>query len=91
MVLDGVQAVVTSNVDGTLAAVDVVHAPSAAVREKAVDDAIHYFGAVRRDTRVMQRQGRWGLSMLTDPCGRPVAATPSSSPSPKPRRSAPAK
>ena len=72
MDFDGVQAVVTSNLDSSLASVEIVTAPDEASRRKAVDDAIHYFGPVRRDTRVTTRQSRWGLSTLTDPCGRPV-------------------
>jgi hypothetical protein len=73
MDFDGVQAVVTSNSDASLAGVEIVKAPDAATRAKAIDDAIHFFGPVRRDTRVMTRQSRWGLATLTDPCGRPVA------------------
>jgi hypothetical protein len=80
MEIDGVQAVVTSNIDNSLASVEIVKAPDAATRANAVDDAIHYFGPVKRDARVITRQGRWwGLPTLTDPCGRPVA----------PQRSAP--
>ncbi|MBV8332287.1 MAG: hypothetical protein JO192_06080 [Candidatus Eremiobacteraeota bacterium] len=73
MDFDGVEAVVTSNVDASLASVDVVHAPDAASRAKAIDDAIHYFGPVRRDNRVTLRQSRWLVATLSDPCGRPVA------------------
>jgi hypothetical protein len=73
MDFDGAQVVVTSNVDTSLASVEIVKAPNAAVRSRAVDDAIHVFGAVRRDARVMTRQSKWGLTTLTDPCGRPVA------------------
>lgn len=73
MDFDGVEAVVTSNADTTLASVEIVKAPDAVSRARAIDDAIHYFGPVRRDTRVMTRQSRWGLATLTDPCGRPVA------------------
>jgi hypothetical protein len=76
MEFDGAEVVVTSNVDTTLASVEIVKAPSAAARERAVDDAIHRFGPVRRDTRVMTRQSKWGLTTLTDPCGRPVAPSP---------------
>ena len=73
---DGVGAVITSNADGTLASVDIIKAANAAARAKAVDDAVHYFGPVHRDTRVMVRQSKWGLSVLTDSCGRPVEAPP---------------
>lgn len=73
MEFDGAEVVVTSNVDTSLASVEIVKAPSASTRSRAVDDAIHSFGPVRRDTRVMTRQSKWGLTTLTDPCGRPVA------------------
>ncbi|HEY1977187.1 MAG TPA: hypothetical protein VGG89_11600 [Candidatus Baltobacteraceae bacterium] len=73
MEFDGAEVVVTSNVDSSLASVEIVKAPNAEARSRAVDDAIHSFGAVRRDTRVVTRQSKWGLSTLTDPCGRPVA------------------
>lgn len=73
MEIDGAELVVTSNVDTSLASVEIVKAPNAAARSRAVDDAIHSFGSVRRDTRVMTRQSKWGLTTLTDPCGRPVA------------------
>ncbi|HXF35352.1 MAG TPA: hypothetical protein VN603_12335 [Candidatus Acidoferrales bacterium] len=73
MDFDGAEVVVTSNVDTSLASVEIVKAPNAAARSRAVDDAIHAFGPVKRDTRVMTRQSKWGLTTLTDPCGRPVA------------------
>ena len=79
--VDGAQAVITSNADGSLASVEIVKAPDAATRVKAIDDATHYFGPVRRDTRVVARQSRWGLTTYTDPCGRPV---PSVTPTPRP-------
>jgi len=73
MEFDGAELVVTSNVDTSLASVEIVKAPNAEARLRSVDDAIHSFGPVRRGTRVMARQSKWGLSTLTDPCGRPVA------------------
>jgi hypothetical protein len=73
MDFDNAEVVVTSNVDGTLASVEIVKAPNAEVRSRAVDDAIHAFGPVKRDIRVMTRNSKWGLTTLTDPCGRPVA------------------
>jgi hypothetical protein len=72
MEIDGAQIVVTSNIDTSLASVEIVKAPTAAARGRAVDDAIHLFGPVRRDTRVIARQSKWGLTTLTDPCGRPT-------------------
>jgi hypothetical protein len=72
MDLDGMQVVVTSNLDNSLASVEVVKAPSSAARARAVDDAIHLFGPLRRDTRVIARQSKWGLTTLTDLCGRPT-------------------
>ena len=73
MDFDGAEVVVTSNVDTSLASVEIVKAPNPAARSRAVDDAIHAFGPVKRDTRIMTRQSKWGLTTLTDPCGRPVA------------------
>jgi hypothetical protein len=75
MVIDGAQVVVTSNVDQTLASVEIVTAPDRASAARAVDDAVHEFGPVRRDSHVEVRQSKWGLSTMTDPCGRPVPAT----------------
>jgi hypothetical protein len=73
-VIDGVQVVVTSNIDQSLASVEIVKAPDPAAAARAVDDAIHEFGPVRRDNNVEMRQSKWGLSTMTDPCGRPVPA-----------------
>jgi hypothetical protein len=72
MVIDGVEVVVTSNIDQTLASVEIVKAPDRTAAARAVDDAIHEFGPVRRDSHVEVRQSKWGLSTITDPCGRPV-------------------
>ncbi|HKE37240.1 MAG TPA: hypothetical protein VKB39_07405, partial [Candidatus Baltobacteraceae bacterium] len=58
MEFDNAEVVVTSNVDGTLASVEIVKAPNAEARSRAVDDAIHAFGAVKRDTRVMTRNSK---------------------------------
>ena len=72
IVIDGVQVVVTSNIDQSLASVEIVNAPDRAAASRAVDDAVHEFGPVRRDSHVEVRQSKWGLSTVTDPCGRPV-------------------
>jgi hypothetical protein len=73
-IIDGAQVVVTSNVDQSLASVEIVKAPDRATAARAVDDAVHQFGPLRRDSHVVLRQSKWGLSTLTDPCGRPVPA-----------------
>jgi hypothetical protein len=74
MTIDGAQVVVTSNIDASLASVGIVKAPDPAAAARAVDDAIHEFGPVRRDSHVEVRQSKWGLSTMTDRCGRPVPA-----------------
>jgi hypothetical protein len=72
MTVDGAEIVVTANVNGSLASVEIVNEPNHATGTRAVDDAVHAFGPVRRDSRVVARQSKWGLATLTDPCGRPV-------------------
>ena len=74
MVVDGAEVVVTSNIDQSLASVEIVNAPDRTAAARAVDDAVHEFGPVRRDSRVEVRQSKWGLSTMTDRCGRPVPA-----------------
>ena len=76
MTIDDVEVVVTSNINQSLASVEIVGgAPDRAAAARAVDDAIHEFGPVRRDGHVVVRQSKWGLSTMTDPCGRPVPAS----------------
>ncbi len=72
MTVDGAEIVVTANVDGSLASVEIVNEPNLAAGTRAIDDAVHAFGPVRRDSHVVARQSKWGLATLTDPCGRPV-------------------
>ncbi|MDE2482217.1 MAG: hypothetical protein KGN02_08500 [bacterium] len=80
--LDGAQLVVQSNLDGSAASIVVVRAPNDDVRTKAFQDAVKFFGEPHPDTRTQLRQYKWGLTQMTDMCGRPVIGSPSPSPSP---------
>ena len=82
--VDGADVVVSSNADASLASVRVVEAPDAATREAAVTDVERFFGPVRRDARVIARPNKWGLTTLTDACGRPAGPT-----TPAPQRTTP--
>ena len=78
--IDGSDLVVQANADRTLASILIVRAPDDDARAKAFEDARKAFGDPHPDTRTQSRQFKWGLTQLTDMCGRPVM--PSSSPSP---------
>lgn len=80
--LDGAELVVQANLDGTAASIVIVRSPNDDVRAKAFQDAVKFFGEPHPDTRTMTRQYKWGLTQLTDMCGRPVIGSPSPSPSP---------
>ncbi len=82
LTLDGAKLVVQANLDATPAAIVVVNAPSDDVRAKAFQDAVKIFGVPRPDERTQVRQFKWGLTQLTDMCGRPVIGSPLPSPSP---------
>ncbi|MGA8532939.1 MAG: hypothetical protein WB615_02385 [Candidatus Tumulicola sp.] len=76
--LDGVELVVNANADSSLASVRVIEARSLAARNKVLGTVYRAFGTVRGDSDVVARQSKWGLTTLTDPCGRPVGvASPS--------------
>lgn len=81
--LDGADLVVQANLDGTAASITVVKSPDDDVRTKAFQDAVKFFGTPRPDTRTQTRQYKWGLTQLTDMCGRPVIGSPSPAPSPQ--------
>ncbi len=78
--LDGATLVLHVNADAKLGTVEVASAPDAAQRAAALADIEKTFGQPHPDNRVMQRPGKWGLSVLTDPCGHVVTATPLFSP-----------
>ncbi len=71
--LDGADVIAQANVDGTVALITVVRAPSDDVRVKAFQDARKAFGDPKPDTRTETRQYKWGMIQVTDMCGRPVS------------------
>ncbi|MGA7572178.1 MAG: hypothetical protein WCA80_15330 [Candidatus Aquilonibacter sp.] len=75
--LDGAELVIQANADGTPASIVVVRAPSDDVRVKAFQDARKDFGDPKPDPRTQVREYKDGLTQLTDLCGRPVMASPS--------------
>ncbi len=72
--VDGAQVLVTSNADASLASARVLSATDLAAAGKAVAQVTREFGPMRTDTRVVERPNKWGLTTLTDPCGRPLPA-----------------
>ena len=79
--LDNVDMMLQANIDGTTAAITILHAPDADAQDKAVEEARKLFGAPHPDTRTMTHQSKWGIVEITDPCGRPVnAPSPAASP-----------
>jgi hypothetical protein len=77
---DGADVVVAGNVDATVGSIQVVDAPSAAAKAKALDDAYRNFGKPRPDTRVVQHANKWGLTTYTDLCGHLVRSTNNAEP-----------
>jgi hypothetical protein len=73
--LDGADVIVVANIDGSLASV-VANAPGLSARMQALDDVRKEFGQAHRDTRVITRQGKWGIVVLTDACGHPAGTMP---------------
>ncbi|MGR4065087.1 MAG: hypothetical protein ACLQPV_06530 [Vulcanimicrobiaceae bacterium] len=78
--LDGTTLVLHANADAKLGSIEVASAPDPAQRAAALADVQKTFGPAHPDDRVMQRPGKWGLSVLTDPCGRVVTPAPLFSP-----------
>lgn len=76
LTIDGADVVVQANVDRTLGAIVVAHADDDTIRTHALADAAKLFGEPHPDTRTTQRQSKWGLIQITDPCGRPVSPPP---------------
>ena len=79
LTLDGVDMLLQANIDGTPGTITIVHAPDPDARDKAVEEARKIFGAPHPDTRTEQHTNKWGITGVSDPCGRPVA-TPSETP-----------
>jgi hypothetical protein len=65
--------VVNANADASLASVRVVRAESGAARSRVLASVYRAYGRAHLDTGVVARQSKWGLTTLTDPCGRPVS------------------
>ncbi len=78
--LDGTTLVLHANADAKLGTIEVASAPGDAQRAAALADIQKTFGAAHPDNRVVQRPGKWGLSVLTDPCGHVVTPAPLFSP-----------
>jgi len=76
LTLDGTDLIVQANADGTAASIVVVRAADDDARTKALDNARHIFGEPHPDAQTVQRTNKWGLTSLTDPCGRPVSPKP---------------
>lgn len=82
LTLDGVDLVVSSNADGSLASIAIVGEASRENRTRALEEAEQRFGPIRRDDRTTTRVSKWGITVLTDPCGRPITAPPNATASP---------
>lgn len=82
LTIDGAEAVVQANADGSVASIVIVRAPDEATRAKAYQDARSDFGNPDPDTRTQTRQYKDGLPEITDYCGRPVMPNASASPAP---------
>ena len=80
LTIDGADIVVHANPDATLGSAVVLRAPSEDARTAAVADVQRLFGTLAPDTRTVTTLNKWGVPVLTDPCGRPM--TLSASPAP---------
>jgi hypothetical protein len=78
--VDGATLVLHANADAKLGTIEVASAPDVTQRAAALADIEKTFGPPHPDNRVMQRPGKWGLSVLTDPCGRVATPAPLFSP-----------
>ena len=76
LVIDGVDMTIDANVDSSVGAIQILQASSDAARARALQDAAHIFGPVVLDTRRISTATKWGFPHITDPCGRPLEATP---------------
>lgn len=73
LTLDGVDMMLQANIDGSTAAITIVRAPDRDAQDKAVEEARKIFGLPHPDERTEQHTSKWGITEVTDPCGRPVA------------------
>lgn len=72
--LDGVDLLISANIDGTVRSIAVVHTTDDTARMKALADARKLFGAPQPDLRTQTQPTKWGVVRLTDMCGRPTSA-----------------
>jgi len=82
LTLDKADLVVQANVDGTVASIVVIRAPSDEAKAKALADARADFGEPQPDTRTQTRPFKDGLTEITDLCGRVIIPSPEATPSP---------
>ena len=75
----GVNVTLTSNVDASLGSVRLSDSEPA-VRAQLLAAIRQRFGNVKNDPRVQTRPNKWGLTVLIDPCGRPIDRSPSAKP-----------
>jgi hypothetical protein len=75
----GVSVALTSNVDASLGSVRLSDGDPV-VRSQVLAALRQRFGNVKNDPRVQTRPNKWGLTVLIDPCGRPIDRSPSAKP-----------
>jgi hypothetical protein len=79
----GTDVTLVSNIDGSLGAVRMPDADPD-LQAQVMTAVRQRFGAIKRDPRVQTKPGKWGLTVLTDSCGRPLDLSGSSKPSTSP-------
>jgi hypothetical protein len=67
----GADVMLTTNLDGSLAAVKVQNA-AAGARAQILAAVRQRFGAVKHDSRTSMHLNKWGLNVMMDACGRPL-------------------
>ncbi len=67
----GIAVTLTSNVDASLGGVRVSDGDPV-IRAQILEAIRQRFGVVKSDRRVQTRPNKWGLTVLIDPCGRPL-------------------
>ena len=75
----GVNVTLTSNVDASLGGIRLSDGDPV-VRAQVLAAIRQRFGVVKTDRRVQTRPNKWGLTVLIDPCGRPLDLAPSTKP-----------
>jgi len=76
----GAQVTLTTNLDGSLAAIKVQNA-GPDLRAQVMATVRQRFGAIKHDLRVSTHMNKWGLNVMMDPCGRPLDLSGSAKPS----------